>query len=98
MGHALRLMVARENPLGGRSVEIDEFYIGGQPKKKIDGPPPGRGRKGLRKTMKTPVLTVVQRPSAVTIGAPAGEARASVVADLSVFEGKRQAGPIWQRV
>jgi hypothetical protein len=51
MGHALRLKVARENPLGG-TVEIDEFYIGGQPKKKIDGPPPGRGRKGWRKTMR----------------------------------------------
>jgi transposase-like protein len=40
MGHALRLMVARENPLGG-TVEIDEFYIGGQPKKNIDEPRPG---------------------------------------------------------
>jgi hypothetical protein len=88
MGHALRLMVARENPLGG-TVEIDEFYIGGQPKKNIDDPPPGRGRKGLRKTLKTPVLTVVQRPSAVAIGAPAGDARASVVANLSVFEAER---------
>jgi transposase-like protein len=88
MGHALRLMVARENPLGG-TVEIDEFYIGGQPKKNIDEPPPGRGRKGLRKTLKTPVLTVVQRPGAVTIGAPAGDARASVVANLSVFEAER---------
>jgi hypothetical protein len=31
----------------------------------------------------------VQRPSAATIGAPAGEARASVVADLSTFETER---------
>jgi transposase-like protein len=45
IGHALRLMLARENPLGG-TVEIDEFFLGGRPKKKPDEPPPGRGRKG----------------------------------------------------
>jgi hypothetical protein len=62
IGHALRLMLARENPLGG-TVEIDEFFLGGRPEKKPDEPPPGRGRKGLRRTTKQPVLAVVQRPS-----------------------------------
>jgi hypothetical protein len=57
MGHALRLMLARENPLGG-TVEIDEFFLGGRPKKKPDEPPPGRGRKGLPRTTKHPVLAV----------------------------------------
>ena len=44
MGHALRLLVVRETPLGG-TVEIDEFYLGGRPKPKADAPPPGRGRR-----------------------------------------------------
>jgi ISXO2-like transposase domain len=65
---------------------IDEFYIGGAPKKKRDEPPPGRGRRGLRKTLKTPALIIVQRPDTVIVGAPAGDARASVVADLSQCE------------
>jgi transposase-like protein len=88
LGHALRLMLAREHPLGG-TVEIDEFFLGGRPKKRADEPPPGRGRKGLRRTTKRPVLAVVQRPSATVQGAPAGDARASVVADLSMDEVER---------
>jgi transposase-like protein len=44
MGHALRLMMAREAPLSG-TVEIDQFYLGGDPKKGIDGPAPGRAIK-----------------------------------------------------
>jgi transposase-like protein len=88
IGHALRLMLARENPLGG-TVEIDEFFLGGRPKKKPDEPPPGRGRKGLRRTTKQPVLAVVQRPSATARGAPAGDARAAVVANLSMDEVER---------
>src|SRR6516164_5610033 len=88
MGHALRLMVARETPLGG-TIEIDEFFLGGRPKKKPDAPPPGRGRKGLRRTTKHPVLAVVQRPGAIAPGTPAGDARASVVADLSMDEVER---------
>ena len=88
MGHALRLMLARENPLGG-TIEIDEFFLGGRPKKKPDAPPPGRGRKGLRRTTKHPVLAVVQRPGAIAPGTPAGDARASVVADLSMDEVER---------
>ena len=88
IGHALRLMLARENPLGG-TVEIDEFFLGGRPKKRTDEPPPGRGRKGLRRTTKRPVLAVVQRPSATVRGAPAGDARASVVDNLSMIEVER---------
>ena len=55
--------------LGG-TVEIDEFFLGGRPKKRADETPPGRGRKGLRRTTKRPVLAVVQRPSATSRGAP----------------------------
>jgi ISXO2-like transposase domain len=60
MGHALRLMVAREAPLTG-TVEIDEFYLGGRLKRSPDAPPPGRGRKGQSRTTKAPVLAMVQR-------------------------------------
>jgi hypothetical protein len=88
IGHALRLMLARETPLGG-TVEIDEFFLGGRPKKTPDEPPPGRGRKGLRRTTKQPVLAVVQRPSTTAPGAPAGDARAAVVANLSMDEVER---------
>ena len=88
LGHALRLMLARENPLGG-TVEIDEFFLGGRQKKKPDEPPPGRGRKGLRRTTKHPVLAVVQRPGTTAQGAPAGDARAAVVANLSMDEVER---------
>ena len=76
MGHALRLLVARQDQLGG-TVEIDGFYIGGRPRRKHDEPRPGRGRKGQRYTLKTPVLTIVQRPVAVGIGATAGGALAA---------------------
>lgn len=51
--------------------------------------PPGRGRKGEPKTLKTPVLVVVQRPPDLTIGAPSGETRAAVVEDLSESEADR---------
>ncbi|EIZ77255.1 Uncharacterized protein in transposable element, partial [Novosphingobium sp. Rr 2-17] len=88
LGHALRLMMAQDDPLGG-TVEIDGFYVGGEPKKGVDGPDPGRGRKGLRKTLKTPVLAVVQRPTDDLPGSPAGAARASVVKNLSANETAR---------
>ena len=42
MGHALRLLMARQNQLGG-TIELDGFYMGGQPKQKRDAPRPGRG-------------------------------------------------------
>lgn len=51
MGHALRLMVARESMLAG-TVEIDHFHLGGRPRKRPDEPPPGRGRKGQANTEK----------------------------------------------
>lgn len=59
MGHALRLMLAREEPLGD-PVEIDEFYLGARPKKQADAPP-GRGRKGQPRTMNTSVLGLTAR-------------------------------------
>lgn len=88
LGHALRLMMAPVDRLGG-TVEIDGFYVGGEPKKGADGPDPGRGRKGLRKTLKTPVLAIVQRPADDLPGSPAGAARAAVVKNLSVSETAR---------
>lgn len=88
LGHALRLMMTPNDRLGG-TVEIDGFYFGGEPRKGADGPDPGRGRKGLRKTLKTPVLAVVQRPADERPGSPAGIARASVVKNLSASESAR---------
>ena len=85
MGHALRLLVAGQKQLGG-TIEIDGFYLGGRLKQKLDGPRPGRGRKGQPNTLKTPVLSVVQRPDTTDIGAPAGGAMAAVVATFSEFE------------
>lgn len=82
MGHALRLMVAREHILDG-TVEIDHFYLGGRPKKHPGDPPPGRGRKGQANTQKTPVMAMVQRPNDDAPGTPAGDARAAVVTGLS---------------
>lgn len=83
IGHALRLMVAREHMLNG-TVEVDHLYLGGRPRKYPDDPSPGRGRKGQAKTEKTPVLAIVQRPVDVTPGSGAGDARASVVTGLSL--------------
>jgi transposase-like protein len=91
MGHALRLMVARENPLGG-TVEIDGFYLGGRPKKDLGAPPPGRGRKGQPNTAKSPAMAVVQRPQSTKVGAPAGDARAAIIDDLSTRETARVLG------
>jgi transposase-like protein len=88
MGHALRLMVARENMLDG-TVEIDHFHLGGSPRKRPDDPPPGRGRKGQANTEKAPVMAMVQRPTDVTPGTPAGDARAAVVTGLSLRAAER---------
>jgi len=88
IGHALRLMVAREKMLDG-TVEIDHFYLGGRPRKRPDEPPPGRGRKGQAKTEKTPVMAMVQRPAGVTPGSAAGDARAAVVTGLSLRAAER---------
>jgi ISXO2-like transposase domain/Transposase zinc-ribbon domain len=85
MGHALRLLMTREHRLGG-TVEMDEFFLGGSPRRDPDRPRLGRGRKGQRRTTKTPVMAVVQRPAQTDEGATAGEARARVVKDLSERE------------
>ena len=52
MGHALRLLMTREHQLDG-TVEMDEFYIGGGPRRDADRPHLGRGRKGQPRTTKT---------------------------------------------
>ncbi len=88
MGHALRLMVAREHMLEG-TVEVDHFHLGGRPRKHSDDPPPGRGRKGQANTEKTPVMAMVQRPNDVTPGTSAGDARAAVVTGLSLRAAER---------
>jgi transposase-like protein len=87
MGHALRLLLIREQLFAG-TVEIDEFYIGGSPRRDADRPRLGRGRKGQPRTTKTPVLVVVQRPQRLEDGARAGGARARVVQDLSEREAR----------
>lgn len=92
MGHVLRLLVARDHVLEG-TIEIDEFHFGGAPRRDADRPKQGRGRKGRPRTAKTPVLALVQRPRTVEPGAPAGEARAAVVADLSLAEIERVVEP-----
>ena len=92
IGHALRLMVAREHMLDG-TIEVDHFYLGGQPDRHPDDPPPGRGRKGQAKTQKTPVMAIVQRPAEITLGSPAGDARAVVVSDLSLSAAVRAVAP-----
>lgn len=88
MGHALRLLMTREQPLGG-TVEIDGFYVGGSPRRDADRPRLGRGRKGQPRTTKTPVLGIVQRPERLQAGTPSGSAGARVVDDLSEREAGR---------
>lgn len=88
MGHVLRLLVTRDHVLDG-TIEIDEFYIGGAPRRDPDQPKPGRGRKGQPNTTKTAALVIVQRPNTLEPGSPAGEARATVVADRSLNEVER---------
>jgi transposase-like protein len=88
LGPAVRLMLKREEQLDG-IVETDEFYIGGSPRKDRDSPKLGRGRKGQPRTTKTPTFTVIQRPLDLTVGAPAGEARAHLVEYLSAASAYR---------
>ena len=87
LGHALRLLMTREQQFGG-TVEVDEFYLGGSPHQDADRPRLGRGRKGQPRTTKTPALAVVQRPEELAQGAPAGEARARIVDNLSESEAR----------
>ena len=82
---SLRLMMARETQLDG-TVEIDEFYLGGLPRKHRGHT---AGRKGQKRTAKTPVLAVVERPRDVVIGTVAGGAGPAGVADLSIVEAER---------
>jgi hypothetical protein len=88
MGHALRLMIGREQALDG-VVEIDDLYLGGKPRRDANYSPPGRGRKGQPKTLKTPALVAVQRSPDLSVGSPAGETRAAVIEDLSESEADR---------
>lgn len=82
IGHAIRLMLAREHQFGG-IVETDEFYIGGALRKDRDSPKPGRGRKGQPRTTKRLALCVVERPHEMSPGAAAGSARARLIEDRS---------------
>src|SRR6185437_794899 len=60
MGHALRLLVTREQQLDG-TVEIDEVYRSRSPSRDAERARPGRGGKGQTRTTKTPVLGVGAR-------------------------------------
>jgi hypothetical protein len=91
MGHVLRLLVAQADQLGG-VMEADELYFGGRTKSDPDQPRPGRGRKGLRKTEKTPALVMVERPESREPGAQAGRAGAEVIEDRSLNEVERVMG------
>jgi ISXO2-like transposase domain len=68
---------------------IDGLYLGGKPRRDAHRSPPGRGRKGEPKTLKTPALVVVQRPPDLSVSVPSGEARAAAVEDLSESEADR---------
>lgn len=86
MGHALRLLMSRQEPVEG-TVEIDEFYLGGRPRNDAGRPRPVR--KGQPQTTKTPVLTIVQRPPHLDDGAPAGAAGARTLKDWSASATQR---------
>lgn len=88
IGHALRLLVTHEPLLTG-TVEIDDIFVGGAPRRDADRPRLGRGRKGQPRTTKTPVLAIVQRPENHADGTQAGTAGAHVVDDLSEREAYR---------
>lgn len=92
MGHVLRLLVSEAEQLSG-IVEADEFHFG-QRTSADPGTPPGRGRKGLPRTEKTPALVMVERPENKDPGAPAGRVVAEVVGNLSLNEME----PIMERV
>jgi len=88
MGHALRLLVAEVDQFNG-ILEVDEFYFGGRAKRDPSQPRPGRGKKGLPRTTKTPALAMVERPKSHEPGTQAGRAGAEVVKDLSLNETER---------
>ncbi|MBZ9996190.1 transposase [Mesorhizobium sp. BH1-1-4] len=65
------------------TVEIDHFHLGEVPES--DRVTHLRaGPEGQVKTEKAPVMAMVQRPTNVTLGTPAGDARAAVVIGLSL--------------
>jgi transposase-like protein len=81
LAHRIRHAMARD-PLkgllgvGGGTVEVDETYVGGKPRKQTGAPIPGdrtRRRRG-RGTPKTPVVGLVERN---------GRVRAHVISDVS---------------
>lgn len=82
MGHALRLLMSRQQLVSG-TVEIDDLYVGGAPRMIAGRPRSGRPARGQRRTSKTPVLSIVQRPLHGDNGAHAGVAHACVVENLS---------------
>lgn len=88
MGHALRLMVAREHMLNG-TVEIDHLYLGARPRKRRGQTPRGRGRRDPEAAEKTPVMALVQRPHDTIPGTMAGDARATVVDAVSLRAAER---------
>lgn len=85
MGHILRLLVARDQPLDG-TIEMDDLFLGGAPRKDPGKPRPGVGRKGHPRTEKSPAVVLVQRPENIAEGTMAGEARAKIVSNLSESE------------
>lgn len=85
MGHALRLMVAREKMLTG-TVEMDHLYLGARPRKRRAQTP---RRQDPEAAEKTPVLAIVQRPHDTTPGTMAGDARATVVDAVSLRAAER---------
>jgi hypothetical protein len=77
IGHAVRLMLQQERPLGG-IVEADLFYLGGAPRHDAHRPRQERGRQDPARRGKTPLVGLVERACELTPGAPAGEVRAQV--------------------
>ncbi|WP_287172427.1 transposase [Mesorhizobium sp.] len=70
------------------TVEIDHFHLGKSPKA-AGSPTSGTGPEMSANTEKAPVMAMVQRPTDVTPGTPAGDVRAAVVTDLSARANQR---------
>jgi transposase-like protein len=62
MSHRIRLAMKRGPQVGllKGTVEVDETYVGGKPRKTASGEPTGKGHVG-RGTKKTPVVALVER-------------------------------------
>ncbi len=83
MGHALRVMVAAAEPLTG-TVEADEVFVGGKPRKDPSNPEARRGKQGH--TTKFPVMAAVERPDGLMEGQAAGQVRATLLTGLTEAE------------